>query len=105
MRQGTRDEAWYNNGAVVLSGTIGDVAETEEATGATWYLRELPHGTFRRTVSLPFAVDADQAQATFEHGVLRIVLPKAEAARPRKIPITVGGSTQAISSGGDGQQS
>ena len=92
-------------GTLLLSGRIADAAESAEATGATWFLRELPHGTFRRAVGLPFAVDADQAQASFEHGVLRIVLPKAEAAKPRTIPLTVGGATQAIAAGGDGQQS
>ena len=92
-------------GTLVLSGRIASAAESAEATGATWFLRELPRGTFRRAVGLPFAVDAAQAQATLEHGVLRIVLPKAAAAKPRTIPLTVGGSTQAISSGGEGQQS
>ena len=59
----------------------------------------------RRAVSLPFAIDADKAQATFAHGIVRIVLPKAEAAKPRTISIAVGGSNQAIGTGGDGTQS
>ena len=104
MCQGTRDEACYNNGAVVLSGTIGDVAETEEATGATWYLRELWHGRFQRAITPPFEVDPAQAEAAFEHDVLRIALPKAAHAKPQKIAVTVGGGTQAIGSGSPAQQ-
>ena len=92
-------EVTYNNGAVVLSGTIGDVAETEEAKGATWYLRELWHGRFQRAVTPPFEVDPGQAEAAFEHGVLRIALPKAAHAKPRRIAVTVGGTSQAIGSG------
>ena len=92
-------EVTYNNGAVVLSGTIGNVAETEEAKGATWYLRELWHGRFQRALTPPFEVDPGQAEATFEHGVLRITLPKAAHAKPQKIAVTVGGGTQAIGSG------
>ncbi len=92
-------EVTYHNGAVVLSGTIGNVAETEEATGATWYLRELWHGRFQRAVAPPFEVDPGQAEATFEHGVLRIALPKAAHAKPQKIAVTVGGGTPAIGSG------
>ena len=83
---------------ITLSGKVADVAESEEAKGATWYLRELWSGQFRRSLTLPFAVDPDKAQATFEHGVVRIVLPKAEQAKPKKIAIT-GGNAQAIGAG------
>ena len=69
---------------VTLSGTVGNVADSEEAKGATWYVHELGNGTYRRSITLPFAVDADATQATFEHGILRIVLPKAASAKPRK---------------------
>ena len=89
----------FQQGTLLLSGQIGSVADTEEAKNATWYLHELPHGQFRRSVTLPFPIDADQAQATFEHGVVRIVLPKAEAARPKTIPISAGGTTQAVGAG------
>lgn len=92
-------EVTYNQGTVVLGGTIGNVAETEEATGVTWYLRELWHGSFKRAVSLPFEVDPSKAEATFEHGILRIWLPKAEHAKPQRIQVQVGGGAQAIGAG------
>ncbi len=92
-------EVTYANGAVVLAGTIGDVAETEEAKGATWYLRELWHGRFQRAVAPPFEVDPGQAEAAFENGILRITLPKAAHAKPQKIAVTVGGGTPAIGGG------
>ena len=92
-------EVTYTNGAVVLSGAIGDVAEAEEAKGATWYLRELWHGRFQRAITPPFEVDPGQAEAAFENGILRITLPKAAHAKPQKIAVTAGGGTQAIGSG------
>jgi HSP20 family protein len=92
-------EVTYHNGAVVLSGTVGNVAETEEAKGATWYLRELWHGRFQRALTPPFEVDPGQAEAAFENGILRITLPKAAHAKPQKIAVTVGGGTQAIGAG------
>lgn len=95
----------YHEGTLLLSGTLSNLAESEETQGATWYLRELPAGAFRRAVSLPFPIDADKAQATFAHGIVRIVLPKAEEAMPRTISIAVGGSKQAISTGSNGTQS
>lgn len=90
-------EVTYSQGTVVLSGAVG----AEDVTGVTWYARELWHGRFQRAVSLPFEVDPDKAEASFEHGILRIRLPKAEHAKPRRIPIqvTAGGTTQAIGEG------
>jgi HSP20 family protein len=44
-------------------------------------------GTFSRSLTLPFAVDADKVDARFENGVLRIKLTKHESARPRKINV------------------
>jgi HSP20 family protein len=62
-------------------------------------VRELADGTYRRSVTLPFMVDADKAEATFEHGILRIVLPKAEESRPKKVAISAGGTQEAIAAG------
>ncbi len=81
---------------VTLGGTVRDVTKSDDAKGATWYLHELASGTYQRSVTLPFPVDADAAEATFEHGVLRVVLPKAESARPKKIAIATTGERQAI---------
>ena len=85
----------YEN-TVTLSGTI---AGTDVPADAVWYLREIPTGTFRRAVTLPFPVDADQAEATFEHGVVRVTLPKAASAKPRKIAITSGEQPKAVGAG------
>ncbi len=91
---------------VTLSGTVPTAAESEQGKGATWYLHELWHGQFRRSVTLPFEVDAGQADATFENGIVRIVLPKAERAKPHKIAIKAAGDQQeAIGAGAsNGQQ-
>ncbi|MFM9106842.1 MAG: Hsp20/alpha crystallin family protein [Chloroflexota bacterium] len=83
-----------NQGTVVLSGRIGNAAEAEDAKGASWYLHELWHGRFERAVTPPFEVDPARAEATFEHGVLRLVLPKAEHARPQQIPVRFAAQTQ-----------
>ena len=52
-----------------------------------YLLRELPSGTFRRSLRLPAAVNADKAEAKITDGVLTLRLPKAESARPKKINI------------------
>ena len=82
-------EVTYTKGTILLSGTIGNVAESADAKGATWYVHELWHGRFQRAITPPFEVDADRAEATFEDGVLRIWLPKAEHAKPRRIEVKI----------------
>ncbi|MFN8592325.1 MAG: Hsp20/alpha crystallin family protein [Thermomicrobiales bacterium] len=80
-------EITVNQNVVTVAGTIPSVAESEQGKGATWYLHELWHGQFRRSVTLPFEVDAGKAEATFEHGIVRVSLPKAERAKPFRIAI------------------
>jgi len=54
---------------------------------AVWHRQERGHGTFVRELTLPTLVDADKVEARYEQGVLRLTLPKAEAAKPRKITV------------------
>ncbi|MGH2618501.1 MAG: Hsp20/alpha crystallin family protein [Thermomicrobiales bacterium] len=62
--------------------------ETEETgEGGRWLLRERRFGAFERTVSLPTLVNSEAATADFRDGVLTIVLPKADQAKPRSIPV------------------
>jgi HSP20 family protein len=93
-------EITYTQNTLTLSGSVPHVAESEQGQQATWYLRELWSGQFQRTVTLPFEVDASQAEATFEHGIVRITLPKAEWTKPQKIAIKSGsGQQEAIGAG------
>jgi HSP20 family protein len=52
-----------------------------------YLVRELPNGSFTRTLRLPAAIDADHVEANITDGVLTLRLPKAESARPRQIRI------------------
>jgi HSP20 family protein len=90
----------FNQGTVVLSGKVANVAESEQGKNATWYTHELWHGSFRRAVTLPYEIDADHASATWEHGIVRITLPKAETAKPKKIAINVSQKTEALAASG-----
>lgn len=48
---------------------------------------ERTYGTFARAFTLPSQVNQDKVEASFENGLLTIVVPKAEQAKPRKITI------------------
>jgi HSP20 family protein len=98
-------EVTIDQNVVTLSGTVPTATESEQGKGATWYLHELWHGQFRRSVTLPFEVDAGQADASFENGIVRIVLPKAERAKPHKIAIKTDSRQQeAIEAGSKSKQ-
>jgi len=58
-----------------------------KADETEYALRELPHGSFSRTLRLSAPLDADKAEAKIAAGVLSLHLPKAESARPRTIEV------------------
>jgi HSP20 family protein len=60
--------------------------ESEEA-GKTYHRVECAYGTFRRMVRLGDAVDSERVDAEYKEGVLRITVPKVEAAKPHRIEI------------------
>jgi HSP20 family protein len=70
--------------------TVRGERQPDETEGATYHRRERRYGTFVRTFRLPFRVEANKVEATFTNGVLRIVLPRAEEEKPKKISVQVG---------------
>lgn len=59
----------------------------DKADEQSYLVRELPSGSFQRTLRLPSVIDADHVEAEIADGVLTLTLPKAESARPKKISI------------------
>ncbi len=59
-----------------------------KADESNYLVRELPTGSFARTLRLPSPIDADNVDARIADGVLTLTLPKAESARPKRINIT-----------------
>ncbi|HWH14130.1 MAG TPA: Hsp20/alpha crystallin family protein [Miltoncostaeaceae bacterium] len=51
---------------------------------------------FERTLQLPATADHGRLEARLEHGVLRLVVPRAERYQPRKLSIAVGGEPATI---------
>src|SRR5262245_3398534 len=51
---------------------------------------ERSYGSFSRSFTLPNVVDTDKIKAEFKDGVLQLVLPKKEEAKPKQIAISVG---------------
>jgi len=73
----------------VMGGTLtlkGERKVQAPAVGV-WHRRERVFGPFTRVVELGRPVDPAGVEASFQHGVLTVTLPKAAAAKPRKIEI------------------
>lgn len=68
--------------------TIGvkEQAEQETREGQRVY-RELRRSSGSRTLTLPSGLDLDRADASFENGMLRLEIPRAEQAKPRQIAV------------------
>jgi HSP20 family protein len=70
--------------------TVTAERQPDEWASAVWHRQERAYGSFTRTLTLPVLVDADKVEARYEAGVLRLTLPKSEAAKPRKIAVAAG---------------
>ena len=73
------------NGTVTISGKTADERTADEGS---YVLQEIRRGNFSRTVTLPNGLEPDKARATFENGILRLEIPKAEQLKPRQIKIS-----------------
>ncbi len=67
----------------------GETRRKEEVKEEDFYASEISYGSFSRTIPLPVEVDSEKAKATFKDGVLEIVLPKKEEAKPKEIKVEV----------------
>lgn len=70
----------------------GERSQEQEAdTNGTYTRREFSYSAFRRSFDLPNTVESEGIEATYEDGILRLVVPKREEARqkpPRTIEIS-----------------
>ncbi|MDA7977467.1 MAG: Hsp20/alpha crystallin family protein [Pirellulales bacterium] len=73
-------------GELTIKGHRPDIKQQ----GESYHRQERGTGSFVRRLRLPVDVDTAKIEARLENGVLEIRLPKAEAAKPRKITVNAG---------------
>lgn len=66
----------------------GETKAQQDVTSDGWLRQERRTGKFQRAFTLPVQIDPDKVQASFQHGVLELVLPKADQVKPRSIKVT-----------------
>jgi HSP20 family protein len=69
----------------------GERKRDSEVKDDQYHRVERVHGIFSRSFSLPATVDANKVNADYRDGVLTVVLPMREEARPRQIQVQVNG--------------
>ncbi|HLZ44818.1 MAG TPA: Hsp20/alpha crystallin family protein [Gemmatimonadales bacterium] len=74
------------NNVLTIQGTKEQFAE-EKAEKIHRY--ERTYGAFERSFTLPTTVDAEHIKASYEAGVLTLILPKVEKAKPREVKLEV----------------
>ena len=68
----------------------GERQFTTDSSEQQFHRVERRYGAFRRSITLPAHVMAEGIQASFEDGVLQILVPKAEEATPKRIQVRSG---------------
>ena len=66
----------------------GEIEEDKELEEVHYHMRERRYGSFSRSIRLPSGIESEKIEASFDDGVLKLHLPKAEEAKPKKIAIS-----------------
>jgi len=77
-------EVTLTDNVLTIKGETKSETDTEQKN---YHLRERRYGRFMRSITLPTPVDADKVEASHEHGVLTLRLPKTEAVKPKRIAV------------------
>lgn len=84
----TKDDVNINYEDGILS-IRGEKKQEKEEKRKNYHRVERSFGAFERSFRVPSRVLVDKIEAKFKDGVLHLLLPKAEEARPKEIPIKI----------------
>ena len=78
---------------ITVEGNLLTIKGTKEQTAdekaEKVHRYERAYGAFERTFTLPATVALEKIKATYENGILTLILPKAEAAKPHLVKVEV----------------
>ena len=91
-------ELSFEQNVLTISGSKPATFDASKDGELRVYAAERVTGAFERSIRLPEFVDGDRISADYRNGQLSITIPKAHAARPRKIEIKPAATTEIASS-------
>jgi HSP20 family protein len=81
----------FDRNTLSVRGTRSATIQAPETGEIRVFFAERAPGSFTRTLKFPLWVESSRIEASFSNGVLTITVPKAEAAKPRKIAVSAAG--------------
>jgi HSP20 family protein len=78
-------EVTFEDGTLTLRGEREFSRDRDE--GGQYHRIERSYGSFARSVRLPRVADSERIEASFDNGVLTVLVPKREEAKPRTIEV------------------
>jgi HSP20 family protein len=79
----------------------GERQFTSESSEQQFHRVERRYGAFRRSITLPAHVMAEGIQALVDNGVLQVLVPKMEEAKPKRIQVRPGRAEVLAASSGE----
>ena len=76
----------------------------EEGEGTAYRLTERRYGRFERSFVLPRDVRSEACEASYDNGVLQVLLPKREEAKPRRVQVRADSMQREVGSGDGSRQ-
>jgi len=67
--------------------TLSGSRTLEKEGNRQYHRQERAHGTFNRTIQLPYSINQNKVDAQLQNGLLKLTLPRAEAEKPQQISI------------------
>ncbi|KAF3997687.1 Hsp20/alpha crystallin family protein [Glaciimonas immobilis] len=80
-------EVSVDKGLLIIAGSRKSAVPSEKQEKLNVYASERFTGEFKRVLSLPEDVDSENVSATYKNGILRVVVPKRESRKPRRIEV------------------
>jgi HSP20 family protein len=92
----------FQRGLLTIRGERRSEGRSEQEN---YYRVESAYGSFQRTIPLPENINPEDVQASYDRGILEVVVPRgAELNSPRKIQVTSGGAPQELTTSGTKKQ-
>jgi len=67
----------------------GEITRDREVRDEDYYYKEQHYGSFSRSIPLPAGLNPDDMKASYQNGILQIVIPRSKREEPRKIEVQV----------------
>ena len=80
-------EITFEEDVLTIKGEFTKDGEVEEEN---YHIRERQYGSFGRRLRFPVNVNVEAIEATYENGILKLNVPKAEEVKPKRIAVKAG---------------